>query len=498
MPNDSISTFDQFIDLCSRSNDFVTANLNINSSCTFIAHYLKTLVDQSHLEQLIHSLQNPHDAHEIKSLDQLKQYNPFEGSFVTNDLDKIESSVFGGFLLIQEEHKSDAFLLIPITGKQGLRTDNDTDVEFSVVGPKIGFIEDIDTNVHLVRMQLRTPRLIVRELTVGTISKTKVVMMYLDGIANPDNVSMMEARIREIEFDIILDTTQLDELITDNHNTPFPLFTTSERRDRVVFALISGQIAVSTDGSPYFITGPSTLFDFFLSPEDYYLPWVLGSFFRVIRITGVVFSLFASALYVALLTHHYEVIPKELLGRLIYSRQNVPFPPVLEALVLEATVEFLREAGARLPSRIGQTLGIVGGVILGQAAVDAALTSNILIIVVSLSALTSFVTPIYKMSNAIRFIRFPMIILAAMWGLFGIAVGLSFLLLHLSRLESLGSPYTVPFFPLRAKDLNDRFIRAPFSLTSNRPGYLRPPFLKRYETPKKQRKKSKIDEEGYV
>jgi hypothetical protein len=489
-------SFNEFIDLCSHSNDFITTHLNINASCHFIVHYYHTLIDLSLLEHLLHSLQNPKITQEIHSLQQLNNSSPFKGVFVTDDLEKVKTFIMDGSLLLREEQNENAFLLIPLPSKQGLRTNNDTDVEFSVVGPKIGFIEDLDTNIHLIRLQLRTPKLIVKEMTLGTLSKSKVVVLYLDGIANPDNVTKIENRLHIVNFDVIFDTSQLDQLITDNTNTPFPLFTSTERRDRVVYALIAGQVAVASEGSPYFITGPSTLFDFFISPEDYYLPWVLGSFFRIIRIFGVIFSLFASALYVALMTHHYEVIPKELLGRLIFSRQNVPFPPLLEALFLETTVEFLREAGARLPSRIGQTLGIVGGIILGQAAVEAALTSNILIIIVSLSALTSFVTPIYKMSNAIRFLRFPIIVLAAMWGALGIAIGLSFLLLHLSRLESLGSPYIVPFFPVRAKDFSDSLIRAPYSLTTMRPGYLKPALLKRYNEPKKNKKGSKMDEEG--
>jgi hypothetical protein len=286
----------------------------------------------------------------------------------------------------------------------------------------------------------------------------------------------------------------LDQLIADNSLTPFPLFTTTERRDRVIYALITGQVAVISEGSPSFITGPSTLFDFFVSPEDYYLPWALGSFFRLIRIFGVIFSLFASALYVALMTFHYEVIPKELLGKLISSRQNVPFPPFVEAIFLETTIEFLREAGARLPNRIGQTLGIVGGIILGQAAVEAALTSNVLIIIVSLSALASFVTPIYKMSNAIRFLRFPIIILAAIWGAFGIAIGLCFLLVHLSRLKSLGSPYMAPFYPMRFRDLKDSLIRASYQQTDKRPSYLRPLSFIRYK-PGRVQHTNQLDEE---
>jgi spore germination protein KA len=185
-------------------------------------------------------------------------------------------------------------------------------------------------------------------------------------------------------------------------------------------------------------------------------------------------------MYIAITTFHYEVIPQDLLGPLISSRQNVPLPPVMEVLFLETTIEFLREAGARLPTKIGQTLGIVGGIIVGQAAVEAALTSNILIIIVSLSALASFATPIYKMSNTIRFLRFPIILLSAVWGGFGMFIGICFLLVHITRLKSLGYPYSVPIYPLRIKDLRDSFIRSSYQYTTARPTHLRPKKSHRY------------------
>lgn len=461
----------------------------------FSFSYYKTLIDEEALGHLLHALQASTQAKESADLKSLLSHAPMDGIEPDPDPQRVRELIFKGYLLAYPgKDPEDECALVPLPAKKGLRSSNETDMEFSVVGPKIGFIEDLDTNIHLLRAQLNTPDLLLKEIVVGSVSRSRVAMLYIDGIANAENVAKMEKRLRDIDFDVVFDTSQLDQIIADNSRTPFPLFTTTERRDRVVYALITGQVAVISEGSPYFITGPSTLFDFFLSPEDYFMPWILGSFFRVIRIFGVIFSLFASSFYVALMTYHYEVIPKELLGRLIFSRENVPFAPFLEVLFLEITVEFLREAGARLPSRIGQSLGIVGGVILGQAAVEASLTSNILIIIVSLSALTSFVTPIYKMSNAIRFLRFPIILLAAIWGSLGIAIGVCFLLVHLSKLRSLGYPYTVPFFPVRAKDLKDSLVRSSYSITGSRPSYLKPVSKVRYK-PTPGRRSNDFDEE---
>ncbi|MEF3305825.1 spore germination protein [Paenibacillus sp. GYB003] len=308
-------------------------------------------------------------------------------------------------------------------------------------------------------------------------------------------VQTAEQRLKQIDVDVVFDSSLLDQFISDNSSTPFPLFLTTERRDRVVYALISGQVAIVSDGSPYFVTGPSTLFDFFISPEDYYLPWILGSFFRMIRIFGVIFSLLATSMYIAVTTFHYEVIPRDLLEPLIASRRNVPFPPLVEVLFLEITIEFLREAGARLPTKIGQTLGIVGGIIIGTATVHAGLTSHILVIIVAFSALASFATPIYKMSNAIRFLRFPMIVMTAIWGGVGMFIAIGFLLVHMIRLTSFGTPYTVPIYPFRARGFGDSFIRPSFQFINTRFRHLRPLSIIRFIPEPVRRKKTDFDDE---
>lgn len=286
-----------------------------------------------------------------------------------------------------------------------------------------------------------------------------LLVVYMDGICNPQHVNTVRQRLLELNFDVIFDSSILDQVLADNANSPFPLFMSSERVDRTEFNLLNGQVALLSNGSPYVISGPTTVFDFFISPEDYYSPWVLGSFFRCIRYFGVAFSILASPVYVAVLTFHYSVIPQSLLTPNIESRANVPFAPIFEVLLLELTVELLREAGARLPTKVRQTLGIVGGIVLGEAAVQAGLTSNILIIIVSLSALSSFATPIFKMSNTIRFLRFPLMCLAAAWGGLGVIMGLVILLGHLLRLKSLGTPYIVPMFPFRFREFNSSIDR---------------------------------------
>ncbi|REE88544.1 GerA spore germination protein [Paenibacillus taihuensis] len=485
----------ELLQLSRQSSDFKTTVILLGKQEVSIFYY-STLIDAKWMQQhLILVLQNRSLDSEIKDIEDIKAWIPINDVEITDEITTIQSKLLKGYAIVQLHENDQKCLLVNLADNHGLRENNDTENEFSVVGPKIGFVEDLDTNIGLLRKLLNIPNLIIKEIIVGTNSKTKVAIIYINGVTNEQNIQTLEKRLTEIDYDVVFDSSLLDQMISDNSFTPFPLFVSTERRDRVVYSLTSGQVAVVSDGSPYIVTGPATLYDFFISAEDYYLPWILGSFFRLIRIFGVIFSMFASALYVAITTYHYEVIPKDLLSPLIFSRQYVPFPPFFEVLFLEITIEFLREAGARLPTKIGQTLGIVGGIVIGEAAVQAALTSNILLILVALSALASFTTPIYKMSNTIRFLRFPIIILSALWGGIGIFIGVGFLFVHLIRLRSLGSPYVVPIFPLRIMEFSDSFIRSSFQILNKRPQRLRPKSSVKYLPKKAVKQKNNLDEE---
>ncbi|WP_082615140.1 spore germination protein [Paenibacillus sp. Soil787] len=467
----------------SKSDDFLQTTINIKDNLIHFSYY-KTLINH---EQFHHDLlsffQIPN--YEIKNLDDLKALIPIDGIKVTSNLEEILQSLVRGSIFLQLDPHLNEGLIVGIADlKLGHRDHNDTENEYSVLGPKVGFVENIDTNLNLLRRGLVTEKLKFEELIVGSMSKTRVVIAYLEGITNPQHVNTARQRLMDLDFDVVFETSLLEQLITDNSNSPFPLFLSSERLDRIMYAVLNGEVAIICDGSPSIITGPTSLFSFIISPEDYYLPWIMGSFFRLIRYFGITFSILATSFYVAILTFHYTVIPRDLLGPIIESRANVPFPPVLEVLFLEITIELLREAGSRLPTKVSQTLGIVGGIILGQAAVQAGLTSNILLIIVSLSALASFTTPIFKISNTIRFLRFPLIILASFCGGLGIMIGLMFILGHLLRLKSLGAPYIVPLFPFRHNSFSDSFIRSSFTLTSRRFLTPRPLSTKRYSVQK--------------
>ncbi|AZN41314.1 spore germination protein [Paenibacillus albus] len=455
------------IGVSAKSNDFQQITITIKEARIHFSYY-KTLINQEQFHHDILSFMQISNC-EVHALHELESMIPIEGIKMSSQLDDILLGLTRGAIFVQMDPQLHEGLLIEIPNpKLGRRDYNDTQNEFSVVGPKIGFVENLDTNLTLLRKGLSTEKLKFEELTIGSMSKTRVVIASIEGLTNPQHVNTARQRLLDLDFDVVFETSLLEQLITDNSNSPFPVFLSSERLDRIMYSLLNGEMAIICDGSSSIITGPTSLFSFIISPEDYYLPWIMGSFFRLIRYFGVAFSIFATSFYVAILTFHYTVIPRDLLGPIIESRSNVPFPPLLEVLFLEITIELLREAGSRLPTKVSQTLGIVGGIILGQAAVAAGLTSNILLIIVSLSALASFTTPIFKISNTIRFLRFPLIILASIWGGLGIMIGLILILGHLLRLKSLGTPYIVPLFPFRINSFSDSIIRSNYTMLYNR------------------------------
>ncbi|MHC0038308.1 spore germination protein [Pseudoneobacillus sp. C159] len=457
--------------------------------------FYSTVIESALLHQLVISPIQENSTH-IQNIKDIKNVIPVEKKQITNDASEVEVKLTKGYAVIQfKETDTDCLLVKLLDSNLGRRPNNDTENEFSVIGPKVGFVEDLGVNLHLLRQKLNSTNLLFEEIKVGNETVTSIIIAYLDGMTNPEYVKTARQRIQSIDIDVLMDNTRLEEHISDNSTSPFPMLVSTERVDRVVDSLLTGNLAIISEGSPYVLLGPANLMNFFSAGEDYYLSWMQGSFFRLIRIMGVIFSIFATSIYVAILTYHYEIIPNDLLGPIIFSRANVPFPPVIEVLFLELTIELLREGGSRLPTKIGQTLGIVGGIVIGQATVDAALTSNILLIIVALSALASFTTPIYKMSITVRMLRFLFILLAAIWGGFGLAIGVILLLGHLMRLKSLGAPYMVPLYPLRKHGLSDTFIRPSYAVKNIRPSFLRTLGIKKYSSQQHQDREKNLDTE---
>ncbi|MBS2969152.1 spore germination protein [Metabacillus sp. KIGAM252] len=477
-----IQTIASLIESCKMSSDFASDKAE---GSLFSVHYFKPIINKDVLHRSI--MPYLKNAGQNISLIGLQTAIPIDHSVISSDPSEIEELLMRGHILVIPAAAVKEALLIAAPSIEK-RPVGQPEVEYSVIGPKEAFVESLDINLNLVRKRMPTRNLIIQELKAGSISKTRIAVIHLNEVANKENVEKVLHNIRGIQFDQIADSSFILQLISDNSTSPFPQMIDSERPDRVTSELAEGKIAIIVDGSPHALICPTTLIQFFSAFEDYFLPWPIASVFRMIRLFAVFFSVVSTSLYVAVLTYHYEMIPSNLLDPLIASRSGIPFPPIIEAIILELTIELLREAGARLPQKIGQTIGIVGGIVIGTAAVEAGLTSNVLLIIVSLAALASFTTPIYQMGNTIRLIRFPFIIGGQLWGIFGVFLCFGFFICHILSLTSFGRPYIAPVYPLRWRDLKDSLFRLPFSVQNTRPVQMRSQDPVRFHRPSKQRK----------
>ncbi|WP_253701354.1 spore germination protein [Bacillus sp. FJAT-29814] len=405
----------------------------------------------------------------------------------SQNLDEVITAVLAGNVIVHLNGDSSVLLVnIPSDEKRAL---SKSENESQVVGSQIAFNESLSTNIQLIRRYLADPNLCQEMFHIGTRTHTAVSMLYIKDIALEEYVNNLRERLTSIKIDGIIDSAVLSQLIEDSSLSLFPQMTLTERPDLVSHWLLNGKIAVLVDGSTLAICCPHSFIEFFHTMEDINVRWQIATFLRLLRMTGVFMSIFFTAVYVAVLTYHYEIIPQALLIPLSESRARVPFPPLFEAFLLEFMIEFLREAGSRMPTKVGQTIGIVGGIVIGTAAVDAGFTSNILIIIVALGALGSFITPSYTMGNVIRILRFPLILLAGFWGLYGIMFGFCLILLHLLRQTTLGAPFMAPFYPPRFSDWKTNVIRLPFTYTFNRPIELRPKNPDKYNPDKAKKQK---------
>ncbi|TLS48318.1 spore germination protein [Paenibacillus antri] len=344
--------------------------------------------------------------------------------------------------------------------------------EQTIQGPREGFIEPLIFNLGLLRYRLPTPDLRIKIIRVGRITKSKVAVCYLEGIVNPDLVKEVTRRLQNIDIDGILDSGFLEQLIEDNHWSPFPQIQNTEKPDRAVGQMIEGRVVVLVDGSPFALICPTVFVQFYQSSEDYSSRFLQGSFSRLARVIALLFSLITPSLYVAIISFNPELIPTEFAIAVAGGRAGVPFPSVVEVLIMEISMEVLREATIRLPQQVGGALSIVGVLVIGQAAVSAGFASPITVVVIALTTIGSFATPAYNAAFALRMLRFPLIFLSGMFGLYGIVVGLILIGNHALSLKSFGVPYLTPAVPGNMSGLKDLLIRGPLWWMKKRPSLL--------------------------
>lgn len=344
--------------------------------------------------------------------------------------------------------------------------------EMTVRGPQEGFTEDIRTNLSLVRRRLRSPDLVAEWGQLGRVSRTDVVMVYLKSVANEKLVGEVRRRLRAIDIDYVADSGSVEQLIEDNPFSMYPNILATERPDRVAAQVAEGYVGLLVGNGSYALILPATIPMFLHSPEDAYLRWPYASFIRLVRVFGFFMGLLVPGLYVAIATFHQEMIPTSLMLAISGTRETVPIPVVLEVIVMEVMFELIREAGVRIPSIIGPTIGIVGALILGQAAVQAGIISPILVIITSATALASFAVPNYSLQYAVRVLRFFYLAAGAAFGLFGITLLFLMFTLHEAAKNSFGVPWLTPIGPFRPT--SDSYMRLPTWAQQFRPEGVRP------------------------
>jgi spore germination protein KA len=317
--------------------------------------------------------------------------------------------------------------------------------EIVVRGSQEAFVENIRTNTSMIRRLVNNENLVMETLTVGQITKTQVSIGYIKSLANEDLVAEVRYRINNLSVDYLISSGQLEQLIQDSPESLFPQMVATERPDKVSNFLLEGRVVIVVNGSPYVLVAPGVFVDFITSPEDLNLKYQFSNLEKIIRLLAIFLSLLLPGIYIAVTNYHQELIPTELLFTIAAARESVPFPTFVEILLMEVSFELIREAGLRVPTPLGSTIGIVGALILGEAAVSASLVSPVLIIIIAITGICSFSIPDFSLNFTFRIYRFVYIILGYMAGFLGISFGIFIQLAIMCKLKSFGSPYINPY-----------------------------------------------------
>jgi len=375
------------------------------------------------------------------------------------DFTALYTAVLNGDTVIILNGQSKAIVTSTKNAKDRAVTEPQT--ESVIRGPRESFTETLRTNTALIRRKIKSPDLWIKSRVIGDVTQTDVAVMYINGIANDKIVQEVLDRLDQIKIDGVLETGYLEDYIQDSKFSLFPMIYNTERPDVIAAELLEGKIAILVDGTPLVLTVPVIFSSFLQAAEDYYQNWIISSLIRLLRFFGITLALLMPSLYVAITTFHQEMLPTAMLMSIASQREGVPFPAVVEALLMEIAFEILREAGLRMPRTIGPAVSIVGTLVIGQAAVEAGVVSAVMVIIVALTAICSFLFPSYGLSNTIRVLRFPLMIFAAVFGLFGVMFGIMIILLHLCSLRSFGVPYMSPFGPIILQDQKDGMVLFP-------------------------------------
>jgi len=441
------------------------------------ALYLMGMVNLELLDRQVLSKLKAEDKLSFGSVDDIREGLPVSSLEEASTIDDVVRGVLesGAVVLIDGLPKAISVGLAQFDK----RAIEEPQAESVVRGSRDGFIETLDTNLSLIRRRLRTPALKYASFTVGKYSKTKLLVGYLDGIVNPDVLAEVKERISRIDIDGVPDSGTIEEWIEGDTYSPFPQVQTTERPDVATAALLEGRVVILTENTPIALLAPTTFWTLLQSSEDYNERFLIGTLIRWLRYLYLVVALLAPSLYVAVLTFHHEMVPTTLLLRVARSREEIPFPAWMEAFIMEITFEALREAGVRLPKQIGSAVSIVGALVIGQAAIQAGIVSAPMVMIVAITGISSFMLPQYSLSVSMRMLRFPIMILSGIIGLYGLVICVLVIISHLCILKSFGVPYLAPIAPITPGGFKDSLIRAPLKKMKFRPTFYAKGDLKR-------------------
>ncbi|AKL95370.1 spore germination protein KA [Clostridium aceticum] len=441
-----------------KSSDFIIRRIFFgkNPSASVIIVFINGMIDKQLLNNTV-----------IKPLLEEESFTSFEflkKSIVFNcDVREVESfqdsidGILGGNALVYVEGVKKA-LKISVQGGN-MRSVEEPVTESVVRGPREGFTESIVTNTSLLRRKIRNPYLRFESLTIGNQTKTEINICYIKGIANNEIIAEVKNRLKKITTESILESGYIEEFIQDAPFSIFPTVANSEKPDIVAAKILEGRVGILCDGTPFVLTVPHLFIEVLQAGEDYYSRWIYSLLVRSIRLMAFMITTMTPAYYVALISFHQDVIPFKLLLTMAASREGIPFSAFLEALLMIFTFELLREAGVRMPRPIGQAVSIVGALVIGDAAVRAGLVSIPMVVVIAITAITSFIIP--QLSGGLLIIRLLLLFAANIVGIFGIIVGTLILFIHMCSLKSFQVPYLSPVTPLEMADLKDSFVRYP-------------------------------------
>lgn len=464
-----------FKELFQNCSDFVTRTLYIKGEKKVLLIYIDGLVDTKVIEDILIKpmiFEGLPQIQEGQSIGQIIQQQLVAVSQVeiVSEMKKLVDGVLAGKTGIVVDGETNT-ILADIQGFEKRSIEEPT-TEVSIRGPRDGFTESLRTNTTLIRRRIRSTKLKLESFTIGELSQTNLEIAYIEGVVSPAILEEVRTRIGRIQLDALTGIETIEEFIEDVPYSPFPQIQNTERPDVLTANLLEGRVGILMDNSPFALIVPMTFWSGLQAADDYYERFIYTTFIRFIRYIFLSISLFLPSLYVALSTFHPKLIPTNLLVSVAAAREGIPFPALIEALMMELLFEGLREAGVRLPRAVGSAVSIVGALVIGQAAVEAGIVSAPMVIVVATTGIASFAIPRYNFGTAIRLVRFIMLLLAGILGLYGIVVGFIALTIHLVCLRSFSVPYFSPIAPQIPVDLKDVLIRAPKWALKTRPTFI--------------------------